>query len=121
MSACGTIVDHPMFARVHGPGNGLGCNQGRMRPGRFTCAGGMTREGKLRFFLDQGEFLSKELPKEFFGCGGIARFTGLQDKMLALLHYGFPHHTAVAYGQFVPVLREAMERYLGYEVVALHS
>lgn len=119
MQKKGRIVDHPMFARVLGKGNGFGCNEGRMKPGVFTCAGGYTREGKLTFFLDQGRFLKKQLPREFFGCAGIAEFARLQDKMLSLLRFGFPHHVSLSYGDHTEVVREAVESYLKYDLVRL--
>lgn len=121
MQKKGHIVDHPMFARVLGAGNGFGCNEGRMKPGVFTCAGGYTRQGKLAFFLDQGRFLKEQLPKEFFGCGGIAEFDRLQDKMLSLLRFGFPHHVSLSYGDHREVVREAVTSYLKYDLVRLGS
>ena len=119
MQKKGKIVDHPMFARVLGKGNGFGCNEGRMKSGIFTCAGGYTRQGKLTFFLDQGRFLKEQLPPEFFGCGGIAEFEHLQDKMVNLLRHGFPHHVSLSYGDHSAVIREAVESYLKYDLVQL--
>ncbi len=119
MRARGRIVDHPMFARILGAGNGLGCNEGRMKPGIFTCAGGYTRNGLLTFFVDGGCFEETELPADFFGCGGVARLDGLQQKMLTLLRYGFPHHVSLSYGENRQVLREALGGYLNYELISL--
>ncbi|MBO4304288.1 MAG: hypothetical protein J6A21_06850 [Lentisphaeria bacterium] len=119
MQKKGRIVDHPMFARVMGKGNGFGCNEGRMKPGVFTCAGGYTRQGKLSFFLDNGRFLEEQLPADFFGCGGIAEFDHLQEKMVSLLRYGFPHHVSLSYGDHYEVVREAVESYLRYDLVRL--
>lgn len=115
----GCIVDHPMFARILGVGNGLGCNQGRMKPGKFTCASGFTREGKLAFFLENGIFEETELPAEFFGCGGIARFEHFQAKMRGILRHGFPHHVSLSYGDSRNILLEAFREYLHYEIVEL--
>ena len=115
----GEIVDHPMFARVLGKGNGLGCNEGRMKPGVFTCAGGYTRQGKLTFYLDKGRFADEQLPADFFGCGGIAEFDGLQNKMLNLLRRGFPHHVCLSYGDHREVIREAVETYLKYDLIQM--
>ncbi|MPM47964.1 hypothetical protein SDC9_94685 [bioreactor metagenome] len=119
MRAPGRIVDHPMFARILGAGNGLGCNQGRMKPGKFTCASGFTREGKLAFFLENGVFEETELPPEFFGCGGIARFENFQAKMLGLLRHGLPHHVSLSYGDSRGILAEAFREYLGYDLIEL--
>ena len=113
------IVDHPMFARVLGCGNGLGCNEGRMKPGKFTWLSGMTREGELIFALDKGEFTSDELPAEFFGCGGVAKFENFQSKLRTMLRYGFPHHMSLSYGDSFTALEEAFYSYLGYTTVTL--
>ena len=117
MKPSAKIVDHPMFARVLGAGNGLGCNEGRMKPGKFTWLSGMTREGKLIFALDRGEFGEEELPAEFFGCGGVAHFTGFQQKLRRMLRLGFPHHMSLSYGDNFTALEEAFYSYLHYETV----
>lgn len=111
------VVDHPMFARVFGPGNGLGCREGRMKPGNFTWCSGMTRDGKLIFALDRGMFGREKLPDDFFGCGGVAHFTGLQEKLRRLLRHGFPHHMSLSYGDHFTALEEAFTAYLGYELL----
>ena len=117
MKPSAKIVDHPMFARVLGCGNGLGCNEGRMKPGKFTWMSGMTREGSLIFALDKGEFTNDELPAEFFGCGGVAEFENFQSKLRTMLRYGFPHHMSLSYGDNFTALEEAFFSYLGYETV----
>ena len=111
------IVDHPMFARILGCGNGLGCNEGRMKPGIFTWLSGMTRDGKLMFALDNGKFTDDELPTEFFGCGGVAEFENFQRKLRTMLRYGFPHHMSLSYGDSFTALEEAFYSYLGYETI----
>jgi L-fucose isomerase-like protein len=117
MDAQGKIVDHPMFARVFGCGNGLGCNEGRMKAGEFTCASGYTREGKLVFYLDRGTFGDEKLPADFFGCGGVAHFENFQHKMLKLLRYGFSHHMSLCYGNYMTAVEEAFRSYLKYDVI----
>lgn len=119
MRAPGVIVDHPMFARALGAGNGLGCSQGRMRPGEFTCASGFTRNGKLSFYLEQGYFGEEPLPEDFFGCGGVAHFPRLQEKLCSLLRHGFPHHAALSYGNHLNTMREALGGYLHYDFIEL--
>lgn len=110
------IVDHPMFARVLGCGNGLGCNEGRMKNGLFTWASGITREGKLSFVLDKGSFGPEKLPEEFFGCGGVAHFEDFQKKLLFLLRKGFPHHMTLSYGDHFTAVEEAVNSYLHYDL-----
>lgn len=115
----GRIGDHPMFARVFGAGNGFGCCEGRMKPGVFTCASGLTENGKLIFFAERGEFLDAELPADFFGCGGVAKFGDFNRKMRNLVEGGFPHHVSLSYGDHLDAVREAFGKYLNYEVISL--
>ena len=118
MKEPGRIGDHPMFARILGAGCGLGCNEGRMKPGHFTGCGGQTRSGRLAFYLEEGDFVDAALPPDFFGCGGVAEFHGLQDKLLGIARRGFAHHVSLAYGSHSRILAEAF-RYLGYDLVNL--
>ncbi|MBE6357156.1 MAG: hypothetical protein E7058_08615 [Lentisphaerae bacterium] len=111
------VVDHPMFARALGCGNGLGCNEGRMKPGKFTWATGMTRDGELIFTLDKGEFGTEKLPDDFFGCGGVAHFENFQSKLRTLLRYGFPHHMSMSYGDNFTAVEEAFYSYLNYTML----
>ena len=111
------VVDHPMFARVLGCGNGLGCVEGRMKAGDFTWASGMTREGKLTFVLDRGRFTDDRLPEEFFGCGGVAQFADFQKKLRTMLRRGFPHHMSLSYGDHFTALEEAFYSYLHYDLL----
>ena len=115
------IVDHPMFARVLGCGNGLGCNEGRMKDGKFTWATGMTRNGNLSILLDRGTFGPEKLPEEFFGCGGIAHFADFQKKLLFLLKKGFPHHMTLSYGDHFRVVEEAVTSYLHYDLITFEK
>ena len=108
------IVDHPMFARVLGCGNGLGCNEGRMKPGKFTWASGMTRDGELIFILDKGEFTGEKLPADFFGCGGVAHFEDFQNKLRKMFRLGFPHHMSLSYGDNFTAVEEAFNTYCKY-------
>ncbi|MDD5729069.1 MAG: hypothetical protein PHV59_10950, partial [Victivallales bacterium] len=114
----GRIGDHPMFARLFGSGCGLGCNEGRMKPGAFTFSSGHTRNGRLSFYVGEGRFLDAELPADFFGCGGIAEIDRLQDKLLGIGHKGFAHHVSLSYGNYRSIVLEAY-RYLKYDIVQL--
>ena len=88
-----------------------------MKPGEFTWASGMTREGKLKFVLDKGQFTADRLPDDFFGCGGVAQFADFQRKLRTMLRYGFPHHMSLSYGDNFTALEEAFFSYLGYETI----
>ena len=88
-----------------------------MKPGKFTWATGMTRDGELIFALDKGEFVTQKLPDDFFGCGGVARFENFQSKLRTLLRYGFPHHMSMSYGDNFTALEEAFYSYLNYTML----
>ena len=78
-----------------------------------------TEDGKLTFYLGEGEFTDDEIEKEFFGCGGVAKIDGLQKKLLKLGREGFRHHTAIGVGHTAHILREAFAYYLGYDIMEL--
>ena len=119
MQAKGQVIDHPMFAKDLGPGCGWGCNVGRIRASPMTFASTKTEDGKLRCYLGEGEFTSDKIEAGFFGCAGVARIDGLQEKLLAIGKQGYRHHVAVGFGLNRVPIRDALENYLGYEFVSL--
>ncbi len=119
MSATGEVIDHPMFAKALGAGCGFGCHVGRIAPTPFTFASSATTEGKLRFYLGEGEFTADPIPPEFFGCAGVAQIPELQAKLNRLGYAGYRHHVSVSPGKWQPALHEAFTRYLGYELTAI--
>jgi len=58
------------------------------------------------------------IPGNFFGVAGVAKIDKLQDVLLHLGARGHRHHVALTPGQVMASTREAMEKYLGYEVSA---
>jgi len=119
MQGKGRIVEHPMFAKSFGSGCGWGCNAGRIQAAPMTFASSKTEDGKLRCYLGEGEFTADPVEPGFFGCCGVARIEGLQDKLLAIGRQGYRHHVAVAFGSTQVPVREALETYLGYEFVVI--
>ncbi len=116
MTAKGKVIDHPMFAKALGAGCGYGCNVGRIAPTPFSFASATTQDGRLRFYLGEGEFTADPIAPEFFGCAGVARIDGLQRKLLQIGYAGYRHHVSVAPGRVAVALREAFVRYLNYEL-----
>ena len=119
MTAKGKVIDHPMFAKALGTGCGYGCNVGRIAPAPLSFASSTTQDGKLRFYLGEGEFTSDPIPAEFFGCAGVARIENLQQKLYRLGYAGYRHHVSVAPGRVAIALREAFTRYLNYELTEI--
>jgi L-fucose isomerase-like protein len=119
MTGPGQVIEHPMFAKALGAGCGYGCNVGRIAPAPMTFASTRTQDGKLWFYAGDGEFTTDPIPKEFFGCAGVARIDRLQDKLEAIGHNGYRHHVSVTRGQLAAPVTEAFRKYLKYEVTPL--
>lgn len=119
MAAKGQVIEHPMFAKALGAGCAFGCNVGRIAPTPMTYASAKTEDGKLVFYLGEGEFTDDPIAPDFFGCAGVARIDGLQDKLQAIGHQGFRHHVSVTAGTVAAPVREAFVHYLGYELTPL--
>lgn len=119
MTAKGKVIDHPMFAKALGAGCGYGCNVGRIAPASFSFASSTTQDGKLSFYIGDGEFTADPIAPEFFGCAGVAKIENLQRKLYNLGYAGYRHHVSVAPGRVASALREAFSRYLGYEITEI--
>ena len=117
MTAKGQITDHLILANAVGKCCSYGCNTGRIAPNPISFGNLTTSEGKLKFYLGEGKFTKDRIPKDFFGCAGVAEIPRLQDILLEIGYGGHRHHTAVTPGHVVAPVREAFEKYLGYEVI----
>jgi L-fucose isomerase-like protein len=119
MAGQGTITDHAILANVVGEGCSFGCNQGRIAPAAFTYGSLLTRDGDLSFYLGEGRFTVDPIPNEFFGCAGVAEIANLQKALQAIGYLGHRHHTSVTVGRYAEPVRDALARYLHFEVVGL--
>ena len=120
MAARGTVTSHKMFDKTD-PGSGWGTNEGRIAAFPMTFSNCKTEDGKITVYFSEGEFTDDNIEDAFFGCGGVARIDGLQDKLIRLARGGFKHHTTVANGHVKAVLEEAFGIYLGYDVVSIEG
>jgi L-fucose isomerase-like protein len=116
MTAKGQVEDHAILANAVGKGCAWGCNTGRIAPTPFTFGSLLTEEGKLKFFLGQGRFTGDPIPRDYFGCAGVAEIAGLQEGLRTIGMAGFRHHVSVTPSHVMEPVREAFERYLGYQV-----
>ena len=119
MTEKGTIIEHPMFAKALGAGCAYGCNVGRIAPAPLTFASSKTQDGKLVFYLGEGEFTEDKIAADFFGCAGVARIDRLQDKLEKIGHEGYRHHVSVTTSHVMVPVREAWEKYLNYRICEL--
>ncbi len=119
MTGKGEVIDHPMFAKALGEGNGWGPNVGRIAPNKITFASSKTQDGKIHIYLGEGEFTNDVIQEGFFGCGGVAKIDNLQDKLYKIGYNGYRHHVSVTPGHSAKAIREAFTRYLGYEITEI--
>lgn len=118
MTAKGTVTSHKMFDKGD-PGSGWGTNEGRIRPMKTTISNCLTVDGKIKFYASEGEFTDDPIEDGYFGCAGVCRIPGLQDKLIRLARGGFKHHTCVGAGSMKDILKEAVTTYLGYDWVEI--
>ncbi|MFI4912823.1 MAG: L-fucose/L-arabinose isomerase family protein [Sedimentisphaeraceae bacterium JB056] len=119
MTSKGEVVDHSMLQHDPqvGPNCSFGCNEGRIKAFPFAFSSMTTRNGKLDFYLGEGEFTNDPIPADFFGCGGVAKIDSLEDVLLYVGKNGHRHHVSVAPGSsIVPAVYEALSYYLGFDV-----
>jgi L-fucose isomerase-like protein len=115
MRGRGRVTDHAILSRTLGAGCAWGCNQGALATGPFTFGDLATEDGRVKAYLGEGTITEDRLPPEFFGVGGVARITGLQDILLHIGRNGHRHHVAMAAGSVGAAVQEATAGYLGWE------
>ena len=116
MTDKGHISDHLLLASSLGENNSFGCVVGRIAPTNFTFGSLMTDAGKVKVLLGDGCFTEDPIPGDFFGAAGVAEINQLQDVLLHVGMHGYRHHVAVTPGKHVAPLKEALEKYLGFDV-----
>ena len=116
LSATSQIVDNPLQAMVHGPNHSWGASMARIKPSPMTYLSARTENGRLGFYMGEGRFTEDVLEESFFGNAGVAEIIGLQNVLLNAGQNGFKHHVSVTMGHSASILREAFEKYLGYDV-----
>lgn len=118
MTAKGQIIDHPMFAKELGAGCGFGCNVGRIAPNTITYSSAVTKDGKLEFYIGEGEITPDVIPEGYFGCAGVARISNLQDHLKTIGYGGYRHHVSVTAGHVRAAVEEAFLHYLDFPFIS---
>lgn len=119
MADKGQIIEHAMFAKSFGAGCGWGCNVGRIAKSPMTFASSKTEDGRVIFYLGEGQFTGEAIEKDFFGCGGVAEIQRLQNKLMTIGKQGFRHHVGVTFGNVAVPVQEAFSTYLGYDIITI--
>jgi L-fucose isomerase-like protein len=117
MTGPGQITDHAILANAVGEGCGYGCNTGRIAPQPVTFGSLLTSEGKLEFYLGEGDFTDDPIAADFFGCAGVVEIPELQKALQTIGYLGHRHHVSLTTGHFAAPVFEAFQKYLGYNVV----
>ncbi len=120
MQGSGTVTSHKMFDKGD-PGSGWGTNEGRIAAFPMTYSNCKTEDGRITVYFSEGAFTGEPIEDGYFGCGGVAKIDGLQDKLLRLARGGYKHHTTVARGHVKTALEEAFRVYLGYDVESIEG
>lgn len=114
----GLMDNHPILGKSMGPDTSVGVYNGTMKPGAITVASLRTEDGRLKGFVTEGEVTTLDPGKGFFGTGFV--FRKADGKMNDLFNYmaenGYRHHVSFAYGNNADIVREALVKYLGFEV-----
>ena len=76
----------------------------------------MTLDGDVHFYLGEGKFTKDVIPRNFFGCAGVAEIENLQDVLHEIGQAGHRHHVSLTPGTFKDPIVEAFDKYLGYKV-----
>jgi hypothetical protein len=116
MEKKGAVVDHAIIGTSLGKGCGFGCNVGRIQASDITFGSLLTDGGALKFYVGEGRFTKDPIPREFFGCAGVAEIPMLQNVLLRIGREGHRHHVSVTPGRVMEPVYEALAAYLGCDV-----
>ena len=116
MEGKGKVTDHTLIASAIGEGKSFGCNVGRIKPGPITFGSMLTKDGRVKFFLGQGQITNDPIAENFFGCAGVAEIDNLQNLLLYIGRNGHRHHVSIAPGNVMELTKEALEYYLRFDV-----
>lgn len=105
-----------ILGTILGQENTYGAVAGRTPSGPVTFARLSTDDssGRIRSYVGEGQFTDD--PLATFGSRAVVQVPQLQKLMRYICRNGFEHHAAMNASHTAPVLNEAFETYLGWEV-----
>lgn len=116
MESKGKIEQHLMFKKSYGDGSGVGINVGSLIKGDVTVGSFKTEDGELCSFITEGKFTTDKLPDVFFGVGIVFEKQNANQMFNYMAENGYRHHVAVTKGNYAEAVREAFDKYLGYNI-----
>lgn len=111
------VMDYQaIIAGTVGKENTFGTVVGRVKAAPFTYCRVSTDDinGKVTAYLGEGELTND--PLATFGGFGVVRIPNLQGLLRYICENGFEHHVAVNLSQHAAAVKEALGKYLGWEV-----
>ncbi len=111
-----TMDYQAIIAGTVGAENTYGTVVGRVKEAPFTYLRASTDDaaGKIRAYVGEGELTDD--PLETFGGYGVVRIPRFQKLLSHICENGFEHHVAVNPTHIAAGVKEALSKYLGWEV-----
>jgi len=105
-----------IIAGTVGRENTYGTVVGRVRGNPFTYLRVSTDDlaGKITAYVGEGQFTND--PLDTFGGYGVVSIPRFQDLLTYICENGFEHHVSVNQTRVGPIVREALQKYLGWPV-----
>ncbi|AEF80177.1 L-fucose/L-arabinose isomerase family protein [Leadbettera azotonutricia] len=117
MEGKGITEEHLMFRKSLGAGSGVGINHGQIRQNLpVTFGSAKTEDGKIWAFLGEGYLTGDAIEEGFFGCGVVMEHPRMGEIVDYVGKEGYRHHLSLTAGKTAWAVREALEKYLGYEI-----
>jgi len=109
-----------IIAGTVGKENTFGACVGQIKPGPVTFLRMTTDDlnGKISGFLGEGEITEDHI--DTFGGWGVLQVNNFQKLLKYICENGYEHHVAINRATVAKVLKEALCKYLGWEIY-LHS
>lgn len=110
------MANAEILATTLGTENTYGTVAGRTPAGPFSFARVTTddRNGRIRTYCGDGKFVDD--PLDTFGSRAVVEVPELQQLMQYVCKNGFEHHAAMVAAHSAPIIREAFETYMGWDV-----
>lgn len=107
----------PILGTVLGEANTVGALAGRTPAGPVTFGRISTDDftGSIRAYVGEGQFTDD--PLDTFGTKAVVRVPRLPELMQYICRNGFEHHAAMTSAHCATVVAEALENYLGWQII----
>jgi L-fucose isomerase-like protein len=111
-----TMDYQAIIAGTVGKENTYGTIVGRVKASPFTFCRVSTDDfhGQIQVYLGEGRLTND--PLKTFGGYGVIEIPNLQKLLAYICENGFEHHVAINPSQYAATLKEALEKYLGWNV-----